>query len=64
MSTKLPFIALGVKSFPQTYRERGGVIQCVWSVDDRANGGWFLFDCGLMLLWVMGVRDLTTLVQF
>ena len=29
---------------------------------NSANGSWFLFYCGLMLLWVMG--DLRTLAQF
>ena len=46
----------GLRAFPQTYNKRVGVTWCVCVcvvLDDQANGGWFLFYWGLMLLWVM-----------
>ena len=47
-------LPLGSETFPSNLpRARWRNLVCVVFVDDYANGGWFLFYWGLMLLWAM-----------
>ena len=56
MSPKFTFVTPGASELPHSLfaSEVAWFIACGVFVNDKANGGWFLFYCKLMQLWLMG----------